>query len=275
MASAKLFGVGARYGVVFTLDTTTGLPVAASASATPEQGYQVEGIKTFSVNDPEAQRISHYGDDRVQAQDSLPPTEGLSATITTDKTNHTLDNALVGTKERTYTTPKAYAKNTNKAGSEFQVMFATYRQALDAVPTSSTFGKARQWEVKIVPSCRIVPKTGGFEQGTVDKTYEVTPTPVTATPWGEALNETNWGATESQIIEMVCDYQPRINVWKGNGTLTGFSLSHAPISTTYLKVWSNGTVATVTTLNTSDPSMTLSAAPGVDHQVFAIIQGTF
>lgn len=272
----KLFGIGARYAAVIPLDPTTGLPVNSGASATLSTPYQVEGIKTFTPNDPDPQLITHYGDDRPQAQDSLPPTEAMSAVFTTDKTNLTLDAALADNDVRTYqTTSKWLAQNTNKQGAEPQVAFFTQRQALAGDPsTPSEFGKRRVWESYLLPSTRIISKSNAFEQGATDKTYNCIPTIVKQTPWGESLSESNWGAVDAQILHGVQEYQTRLAYGYGNGTLTGFILPVAPVGTTYLNVWVDGTLTTPTTLTMATPAFTLAAAPGVDKLIWCEIQTT-
>lgn len=276
MPKEVVSGVGARYGVAFLLDTTTGLPLPATATAVPFAGVEVQGIKTMPVNDPTPQRFTHYGNDGPIAQDSLPATEVGSFGITTAKTNMTLDNYLEGTKSRAAATSGAKFRigNSDKQGNEPLVMFQAYRQALDTDRGSGTFGKLRQYEQKIYPSARISPNSNAFEQGITDKTYEGTPSPFQYTPWNEQANETNWGATRGELIEGTTDHHPRWNFWRGNGTIVAFQLTHPPVSSSYLDVWSDGTLVTPSAVVTTaaNPAFTLSAAPGVDKLVAALIQ---
>lgn len=276
MAKEIVSGVGARYAVVFALDSSTGFP-AASQSATPNQGTLVTGIKAASFNDPEPQRFTHYGNDKPFAQDQLPPAEAGNFTITTAKSNMSLDAALEGNKVVTTSVAgaKMRAVNTNKRGSEQQVMFFTYRQALDTDPTSATFGSLRQWQGKLYPSVRISPSSQPFEQGPTDKTYNATPTPVTSTPWADSFDETEWGATEAEAIDIVTTYQPRLNFYTGNGSRTGFALSHPPVSSSYLTVFVQGTgEVTPSSVNVSstNPAFTLSSAAGSGSLVVALIE---
>lgn len=276
---SKLFGVGARYGVVFVLDETTGLPENNGTSATLDSGYEVEGIKTFTPNDPEPQVFTHYGNDRPQAQDALPPTEAMRATLTTDKSNQTLDSVLAGTEIRDYTVVKYIPVNTNKDGSEKQVAFFAYRQALAGDPSDPvTFGKQRVWESRIIPSCRIVSIENAFEQGATDKTYNLIPTPVKQTPWKEALTEDNWGATELQMLDGVHDYQPRWGYGYGNGTLAGFVAPAVPVDNSHFLVWVDGTLVTPATLTnlatTGEFTFSSGQIPGVDKLIFVEVQTT-
>lgn len=268
-------GVGARYAEAFILNSTTGLPDVGFNSGTLVAGTLIQGIKTFAYNNPTPQRIQHYGEDRPFAQDSLPPTEVGSFTITTAKSNLALDTFTEGTKEVTLdSVVKARLGNTDNRGSEPQEMVNVFRQALDTQQGSPTFGKLRQWHAALIPSTRIINNMQAFEQAATVKTYEGIPTPVTYTPWNAAFDQATWGATRGEYIELFFDYKPVIACGLGNGTLTRFALPKAPISTAYTHVWVDGTLATVSSVDTSTtaPSMTLSAAPGNNKLVFTIIE---
>lgn len=275
MAKEIVAGVGARYGVILANDTTTGYPVPSATTAAPMTGVEVQGIKSLSANDPEPQRFTHYGNDSVLAQDTLPGTEGGSFTITTAKSNMLFDVAVEGTKVRAVDGVQMRLANSDNRGNEPLVTAMFYRQALDVKRGSSTFGKLRQYHVVIYPAVRISPASQSMEQGITDKTYNATPTNAQYTSWNEQLNTTNWGASQGEYIEAVTDYHPRLNAWVGNGTLTGFALSHTPVSSSYLHVWVDGTLTTPSAVNTSatNPAFTLSTAVGTNlKQIFALIE---
>lgn len=273
MGKSIISGVGARWGYIIPLDSADGLPSINTSTAVPAQGTIVQGIKSASFNDPEPQRITHYGNDRPFAQDSLPATDVGSFAIVTAKSNMVLDAMVEGNKVRAVDSINFRAGNTDKRGSEPQVTFMIYRQALDTTKGSATFGKLRQWHMKIYPSCRIAPSSEAFEQGATDKTYNATPTPFSYTPWNEAMNETNWGNTEGEFIDGMTDYQPVFNWWLGNGTITAFQLTHAPFSSSHLHVWQDGTLVTPSAVATgANPAFTLSAAATNAKKLVALIE---
>lgn len=277
-AKSIVSGVGARRGSGMILDSTTGLPAVGFNSGTLVAGTLFSGIKTFDYNSPQPQKFTHYGDDNPFAQDSLPPTEVGSFTITTAKTNLTLDAFTEGTKVVSLdTTVKARLGNTNKRGVEPQETLLVYRQALDTDPDSSTFGKLREWHAALIPSTRIVNNLQSMGQGITDKRYDGIPTPVKSTPWGATFDESTWGATRGEFIELVFDYQPVMACGQSNGTLTTFALptSAVPIDTAHTHVWINGTAATVSAVSTSTtaPSFTVSSVTGTGGaSVFAIVE---
>jgi len=274
-SSEVVSGVGARYACVFPLDTTTGLPLPAVTTAVPAQGTLVQGIKTMAVTDPEPQRITHYGDDLAFAQDSLPATTVGSFNITTAKSNLILDSMTEGNKVVTIDNMQVRGVNTDKKGNEPILGFAAYRQALDTKKGSANFGKLRQWNLRIYPGTRITPQSQSFEQGQTDKSYAATPTPVTTTPWGQSYNEATWGNSQAEALDLILDYQPRMNFYRGNGTLTAFQLSHPPVDSSHLHVWSDGTLVTPSAVDTStsNPAFTLSSAANTNNNlIFALIE---
>ncbi len=266
-------GIGNRFGQVFILDSN-GLPYQATANATMETGAQIEGIKTLNNTTPTPQRITHYGDDEPYAQDSLSPTEIETFTITTSKSNLALDAYLEGALVKTIQNAQFRVGDSDNLGNEPLTCSMFYRQALDTVDGSPTFGKLRQWNGRIYPSARITPQTDSYEQGATDKTYNATPTKVTTTPWGEAFDgQVSWGVNNGAHIEFVMNYQPRMAVSVGNGTITSWNLPSVPVSASELLVWIGGslTVPGSITYTPSAPAMTLSPAVGVGTQILAVV----
>lgn len=275
-AKSRISGIGHRYAIIGELGSD-GLPKTGASTQAPHVGTLIERVKNFSPSDPAPRRETHMGDDLPYAQDSLPPGEIGSFTISTSQVNLTLEALVSGMKEVTIgatSGAKAVGVNTDKRGSEPRVFYLSYRQALDTGKGSSTSGSLRQWEIRIYPSVQITPSSHGFEAGTTDKTYQATPTPTTKTIWGEEYTEATWGFTQGEALMMVTNYQPRVNWWRGNGTFTSFQLSHRPVNANALKVWVGGVLTTPTNVNTSsaNPSFTLATPPANNAFVFALIE---
>lgn len=273
MSKSKVSGVGTRYGAIFPLDAD-GLPLPAVSTAVPMQGTLIEGIKGMTVTDPETRNIAHVGEDRVYAQDSLPAITVGTFGFNTSKVDLDLEAMVEGGTVRTINSNKVYGYNTNKAGSEPQMLTHIYRQALDTDKNSSSFGKLRQWESRFIMSSRISNTTGPFEAENPDTTYQGVASPARYAPWFEQFTEANWGFTEAEGLKQVTDYQPRLNMWRGNGTLTSFQLSHAPVTSSELTVWVDGTQTTPSSVNTTvaNPAFTLGAAAANNKLVFALIE---
>lgn len=275
-AKTRISGIGHRYAIIGELGSD-GLPKTGSSTAVPHTGTLIERVKNFSPSDPSPRRETHMGDDLPYAQDSLPPSEIGSFTISTSQVNLSLEALVSGQRVvELGAADKAMAigVNTNKRGSEPRVFYLSYRQALDTGKGSSTSGSLRQWEVRIYPSVQITPSSHGFEAGATDKTYQATPTPTGKTIWGEEYSEATWGFTQGEAISIVTNYQPRVNWWRGNGTLNAFQLSHPPVNANALKVWVAGASVTPTSVNTSsaNPAFTLATPPANDAFIFALIE---
>jgi hypothetical protein len=273
MASKEIVGgVGTRYGVLIPLDTD-GLPSIGTTTAVPQQGTMIAGIKTAATADPEPQRFTHYGQDRPQAQDSLPPTTVGSFTLTADSVNLIIDAMAEGNNVVTINNGKWRAGNSDQRGNEPILGSMFYRQALDMQPGSGTYGKLRQWNIRIYPAARISPTTQPYEAGLTDKSYAGTPTPTGLTIWGQTYTEATWGNSYAEYTEGVQDYEPRLNWFLGNGTLQAFQLSHPPATTTALDVWIDGTLTTPSSVNTSttNPAFTLSSAAGTNQKKIVVL----
>ena len=266
-------GVGTRNGFLFTLDAD-GLPSAGATTAVPVEGTILFGIKTASTSDPEPQRIQHYGNDRAYAQDSLPPTEVGTVAVTLAAGNLIVDALAEGNLVRTIGNTVWRAGNSDQRGNEPILGALFYRQALDTEPGSPTFGKLRQWNIRIYPAARWSPATNSFEAQATDKTINGTPTPTGQTIWGENYQEATWGNSYAEYTEGVGNFEPRLNSWRGNGTLVAFQLSHPPAATDELLVWVDGTLTAPSAVNTSttNPAFTLSSPAGTnDKKIIGLI----
>lgn len=275
VAKEIVAGVGTRYGVLIPLDSD-GLPSIQSSTAVPQQGTMIAGIKTATTSDPQPQRFTHYGQDRPQAQDSLPPTEVGTWVVTADNVNLLVDAMAEGNTVVTINQGVWRAGNSDQRGNEPIIGAMFYRQALDTKPGSGTFGKLRQWNIRIYPASRVAPSTQSYEAGITDKTYQGTPTPTGLTIWGQQYTEAVWGNSYAEYQEGIQNYEPRLNWWLANGTLVAFQLSHPPAvagTTAALDVWVDGTLTTPTSvvISTTNPAFTLGAAPGVGKKVVAMV----
>jgi hypothetical protein len=252
------------------LINSSGYPDGDESGAVAYDGIRLEGAKSFTSTVPDPRIVTHTGDDRAFAQDVLPPTEMETATLTTGKTNLSLDAALTGTKvEDLLGDVNMGVTSSDKQGAEPQVMVFGWRQALDTEKGSSTYGQ-RRYITRMYPSCRIIPKPASMEDGAADEnSYSVVPTVVTKTPWGKALAEITNGATEGQSLRFISSNPLMMNKWNGNGTLSTFTLSNTPISATKTRVHANGTVATVSSVDTVAKTCTLSTPPANLSEVVA------
>lgn len=274
-SSSIVAGVGARYGVVYVLDSS-GLPLPATAGSLPYTGTIVEGIKDYTLTGAEPQQINHYGDDRVFAADQLAPTEAPSFAMTTGKDNQTLDKGLTGVKERVYSTTrgKFIAAETNKRGQEPQVAGWFFRQALDVAKGSPTFGSLRQYNTRSINSMKVSVNPNGAAQTLADQTYSAVITPTTKTFWGESYSNDIWGCTEASLNRGNINYPGVWHFYQGTETIGTFLLDYAPVDgdATAIMVFVAGsyTVPGSVTFG-SNPAFSLSAVPPNGSLVAALV----
>jgi len=160
------------------------------------------------------------------------------------------------------------ASETDRDGYEPNVFFVYWRQALDVDPASTTSAGLRRWQTHVVPKTTMVPKSGSAGQDDADvNTYELTPTKVNATPLGVALVLATHGYTKGVKFRLTAEYPMVFERFDGNGTLTEFNLTWTPISAAKTVAVVSGVAATVSSVDTVDPSVTLSAPPAFEGAI--------
>lgn len=271
-------GVGARRGVVYVLDATTGLPLPATYGGGAYIGTFVEGIKDYTITGAEPQKINHYGDDRVFMADQLAPTEAASFDMTTGVDNQILDSGLSGVKRRTFgtTSGKFIAAETNKKGQEPQVAFWGFRQALDSNPANtSTYGKLRQYNARGINSMKVTVNPNGGQQTLSDQTYVGVPTPTKSTFWGETFTTGTWGCTEAALVRGNTNYPGLWHFYRGTSTIGTFPLVYSPVAgdISSITVFVSGSESVPGSVTYgSSPAFSLTAVPANDVLIAALVQ---
>ncbi len=254
-------GAGLRRIQVFALDSD-GYPNGDQSGANGYDGIYLSGAQSIANNFPDIQTIPHVGDDRVLAQDYLPPNVAVSATINTAKTNIQDDAIFTNTLVETVGETEMGGMATDQQGSEIDLAIVYYRQALDTDPESASFG-SRRWQMGMFPVTRLIPKGASIDQGAADvNAYNVVPTPVTSAPWQKAFTLVTNGYTDAQFLRFNSDNPAMIERWTGDNTITEFNLSFTPITVAKTAVFVDGAEVTVSAVNTTTDTVTLDSAPG-------------
>lgn len=253
--------VGLRHARVYVLDTE-GYPDGDQSGANGYDGVRVSGVQSLSLNVPDVQAIQHLGDDRVFAQDYLPPNTLPTAALNTGKTNFVLDDTLVGTKTESVGDGSMSGMVTDKQGREKDVCLIAYRQALEVDDDDAPTYGGRRWQAWLLPKTRMIPKGSSAEQAGADQNaYNLIPTNVKSAPWGKQFSEADNGFTEAVLLKTAYEYPPMLERYTGNGTLDTFNLSKTPISVAKTEVYVNGTAVTVSSVDTGTKAFTLDSAP--------------
>jgi hypothetical protein len=249
---------------------------AAATGTTPYIGVQMSGVKVVGLNDPDPQLISHSGDDDVFMQDSLPPTEGITGTITVAKSNDTLDAILTDDKSFAVGEAQLFGEGTSNKGLENDCIVLMYRQARDTDPSSAYFGQ-RIWESKIIPKCAIIPKAEGFGEGRgTEKSYTLRPGFSTKHAWGTAFAAATEGFTRAQMLRGVTVFPPFFTAWQGNAALLAFLFNTSFLAQSTGKihaVWVNGALKVITTDYTvATTGVTFITAPASSADIFCFYE---
>jgi len=275
MSASKIAsGAGLRH-VRFWLIDSNGYPDGTQSGSDGYAGTRIEGAKTFTANLPDVQTIRHTGDDRVFAQDSLPPTELETAALTTGKTNLTVDALLTDTLVRTLGDLQIAVRGTDKQGFEPTVCIYGWRQSVDTDDTAGSNYGRRQYHTVLYPKARVVPKGGSMAEQTADENaYNLIPTPVQKYPWGEAVDETHEGATETIKFEIKSDNPWVMERYTAPGAVVNFLTDFTPISAAKCQAWDDGIAATVSAVDTTNKFITLSAPPSAQSVVVILYETT-
>lgn len=259
-------GVGLRDFQIMVLDAN-GYPAATSTAA--YAGIDVSGVRDATINDPEPRLIQHYGDDRIFAVDSLPPTEPLTGELRVSKINDTVDEALTGNKSFTVGEAKLFGVSTDLKGNENQVAVIIFQQALDTDPAGN-FG-ARVWNFKIAPKAQLIPRESGMGDAETEQMYTFRPQYVSKHLWGTAFSASTEGFTQAQLIRGVAANKPRIVAFKADGTTTTFTLGDTATSTAKVAVWNAGVLTTAgITVNTT--SVVFTTAPTANNMIVTFFE---
>jgi len=174
---------GQRRVQIFLIDSA-GYPSDDESGANGYDGVRVLGAKGLAPSIPQAQTITHPGDDGIVAQDSLAPQEGVTATLRTAVSNLTVDAEAQDLNVVSLGDIRMIGRGSSKQGDEPWLCLISYRQAIDTDASSSTVGH-RVWNFKIFPRCHLIPQASESSQGGLDENnYQIVPTPVTQYPWG-------------------------------------------------------------------------------------------
>lgn len=258
--SGKQLAVGLRGGIVFFL-TTTGYPAAISTSV--YKGLPFEGPKAFTLNVPDARKITHIGKDRVLALDYLPPIEGMTGEIRVSANDQILNSYLTNVKQFPIGETEAIPWNTDQQGFEPTVALLLFQQSLDLET------KIRRWHFYLIPSARVIPSPSSMDDNAGETKYVVAPNPTSKHLWGTAFTQGIEGCLSASLIDGMSENIPSLVAWKGDNTLDTFLFPVTqPAITGKVKVWVDGIDLTSTSTITST-SIELLAPPADGAHIVA------
>jgi len=256
--SGKQYAVGMRHARVYELNTY-GVPEATEVS-TPYEGYQVTAAKAFDLTIPDVRRITHTGDDRIQAQDVLPRLEATTGVLRAGRNDHDVYAILTGTKAFTSGEAAGIGYGTSQQGSEPSVGVLMYQQSKDAV------SKVRRWRSYILPSTEAIINPASMNENAPEFEFNLIPDIATQHLWGIAFTAGTEGFTTAEIVEYMSEGIPHVAAWLGNAVATNFGFDSARLATSSDKVNKVTTCATDGTVTDVTGTVTKS----VNGVVFAV-----
>jgi len=217
-STGKQLPVGLRYVTVYEL-LSTGMPEAGAVPATPYEGIEFSGPKAFTLNVPEARKITHIGEDRPLAIDYLPPTDGMDGELQVSPSEFNVVAALGDIVMETVAEKTFVPLSSDKQGFEPQVGVLMYQQSLDVD------SGVRTYRSFIIPSARCVYMPAGMGQDTEDNRYKIAPAVTNQHLWGTDLVLGTDGCTSIQAIELHTVGRPMLCAWQsaGGGGTTEFN----------------------------------------------------
>lgn len=266
-------GVGLRRITFYLLDAD-GVPSDDESGADGYDGVHLAHAKSFTVNAPEVEPIVHTGDDYAFAQDYLPPSTIANGTITTGAMALDDDAALSGVNTLNIGDGTSLGYFTNNQGNEPDVLILVHRQALDTNPGSATYG-SRRWQTTMIHRARLIPRGGSFdERGAELQNYNMIPTPATQYPWEVQFSDSTEGYEQALLHRFNTEFPLYLEAYEGDGSTNEFNTVFTPISTPKVSVWVNSTPATVSAVNTSTNTFTITTTPANGANVVALYETT-
>ena len=212
MADKPFVGFGVRRGRIYDLDAY-GHPAATSTA--PYIGLNVYGIRAFNLTDPPARVISHFDGDKVAQQQTFPPTDASTGSITIDGSDMDL-SALVGNIiKRDISGIEILPSMTDQRGNEPLVGILVYQAAKDS---SGTIG----WHTRIVPRTTAIKSDGSLGENNYETTYNLAPSASDSHLWGEVMTNDAEGTEHAGWIEGFSSDPAMVTAWKADGVETDF-----------------------------------------------------
>lgn len=260
--SGKQYAVGMRHARVYALNSF-GVPAATQAS-TPYEGAQVTAAKAFELTIPDVRRITHVGDDIIQAQDILPRQEPTTGVLRVGRNDHDVYAVVSNTNAFVIGEAAGIGYGTSKQGSEPSIGVLMYQQSKDATL------KLRRWRSYIMPSTQAVINPASMNENPPEFEFSLIPDIATKHLWGKAFAAGTEGFTTSEIVEFMTEGISHVLAWQGNGAATNFGFPATKQASSVDKIHAVTTCATDGTV--TDVTGTVTKA--VSGVIFAVAPGS-
>jgi hypothetical protein len=262
---------GARGGKLLALNT---YERPAGTGTTAYSGIDLWSLKSYDLTFPEPRRIPHTGNDRLLATQQFPSIESITGIVAFGAEDPDIVALTSGVEVNSDNVAGAemVAMGTDKQGYEPSVALILYQAAI-------TKQKAQVYHFHLIYNTTMIPIPPGFAESPQDYRYSIAPNPVEDHIWGDALDETNDGATSAAVISGYTDYPPNIAAFVADGVETEFTFpaTEQAVNATDISVFGaaagSANLAEITTgITKATTGVTWDAAPAADYEIVIVYQ---
>lgn len=247
-----------------------GTNTAPSSGATGSPMFQIVGVQEATPATPERETIQILGDDDLLGEIPLTSIASRRFTAGYAVQNLTQEANLQGTNVETLGEILMGALDIVEE-AEYDTCYILQSRALKQ--DSGVKGR-KGWNGVLIPLAIGKPlgRRAFSSRAAAAFALDITPQIAGYSPWGITHLSSNVGTPGLRYRPFNSEYPIVMERWTGNGALSTFNLSHTPVSVAKTFVAVRRIPATVSSVNTSTPSMTLSAAPADGAEVVALYQ---
>lgn len=263
-------GIGLRRVQVFKRDTD-GLPYVPDTVSAGEAwaGVRISGALALTLNTPDPQRVTARGDDLAYHTFVLPPTELPTGELRVSKTNLEALALLTSTKMWSSSYVRQVGLATDKQGNEDPVIIWGSQQGVDSEEGSETFGQTL-WRTYIILNALPTARPGSQEDSAISEfAYSITANMSTVDQLGQTFTIDTNGFTKAPYLEVVTIDKFWMDVFKGDGNETQFTLTQAAYVSDNdpIMVAVDGTL---TSFSESNGVITISPAPSDGAKIVVV-----
>ena len=252
-------------GNILGNNTTT--PTAGNATGNPS--YRLVGAVNMTVPVPEATAVPAPGDDTVLVNfffpaDTLP--EGNIVIASRDKV---FEGFAQGTKVMSYGAG-TLTGSVAITGSPVYAPMLIHGIRQSQTADESSFG-ASKWQNVVYTNVKIQPLFNTMETRTHSPfNYKMIVNNSNQKGTGQTFTNASDGTLLAGCYVYDSDYPYHPIRYTGDNTEDTFNLSFTPISTSEIFVWVNGVPATVSSVDTTLKTFTLSSAPALNAAIIVL-----
>jgi hypothetical protein len=264
MANRPFVGFGTRRGYLFELDAY-GHPAAPDTG--PYTGTKIYGIRGFNLTDPPARIISHFDGDKVAQQQTFPPTDASSGSITIDGADLDLHAIVGNTVKRTLAGIEFLPGMTDQRGNEPNVGILVYQAAKDSAANVG-------WHTRIVPRTTAIRQDGSFGENNYETIYNLAPSASDSHLWGEVMTSEIDGTEHAGWLEGFAPEPVMVTAFKADGIedTFAFDVDRPPVDTNYEVYWAvAGVVSHITTNITKSTTNVIFDYPPDEDVIVMVI----